>query len=141
MLLAMADAASGAGAAEPTIEDIERLAQEAVERLPEGFRAFLTDVVLRVEDFAAPDVVDEMELDTPYDLLGLYRGYPVGEKSSWISGALPDMIHLYRVPILEEWRETGEELPTLVAHVIVHEVGHHFGLSDEDMERIEAEAG
>ena len=124
----------------PSAQLIESFAQAAVERLPELFRQHLQSVLLRVEEFPSDDVVDEMELESEFDILGLYQGVPLGEKSSSASGSMPDMIFLYRRPILEYWAETGESLEHVVTHVLVHEVGHHFGLSDDDMERIEAEA-
>jgi len=124
----------------PDLATIETLAQAAVERLPALFRKHLAHVVLRVEDFADDETLDEMGIDSEFDLLGLYRGLPLGRKSVDHSGALPDMIHLYRRPMLEYWAETGESLEAVVTHVLVHEVGHHFGLSDADMERIEREA-
>jgi len=125
----------------PTLADIDALAQAAVERLPDQFRRFLTDVLLRVEDFPDADVMAEMGLESEFDILGLYWGRHVGLKGDVPTGALPDVIYLYRRPLLEEWCETGETLEALVKHVLVHEVGHHFGLSDDDMERIEREAG
>ena len=125
----------------PTLADIDALAQSAVERLPDQFRRFLTDVLLRVEDFPDADVMAEMGLESEFDILGLYWGRHVGLKGDVPTGALPDVIYLYRRPLLEEWCETGETLEALVKHVLVHEVGHHFGLSDDDMERIEREAG
>lgn len=121
----------------PSLADIDAMAQEAVERLPEGFRRFLGDVVLRVEDFPDADVMAEMGLETEFDILGLYQGRHVGLKGDVPTGALPDLIFLYRRPLLEEWCETGESLEALVTNTIVHEIGHHFGLSDADMERIE----
>lgn len=124
----------------PDLAVIERLAQAAVERLPELFRRHLEHVVLRVEDFADDATLDEMGIESEFDLLGLYRGHPVGMKASVGSGAMPDIIHLYRRPMLEYWAETGESLEAVVTHVLVHEVGHHFGLSDADMDRIEREA-
>ena len=129
----MADQANYA----PDAATIERLARTALARLPETFRAHLGDVVLRVEDFAEDAVLDELGIEDPFDLTGLYSGRPVGEKSSSDSGALPDMIHLYRRPLLDEWVETGVSLEALVTHVLVHEVGHHFGLSDADMHALE----
>ncbi len=123
----------------PSLADIDALAQAAVERLPEPFRAHLTDVLLRVDDFPDAEVVAAMELESEWDILGLYHGRHVGLKGDVPTGALPDIIFLYRRPILEEWCETGESLEALVTHVLVHEVGHHFGLSDADMERIEDE--
>jgi predicted Zn-dependent protease with MMP-like domain len=124
----------------PSAQDIERLAQQAVERLPELFRRHLADVVLRVEDFPDDNVIEAMALESEWDILGLYQGVPLGEKSAMASGALPDMIFLYRRPMLDYWADSGESLEAIVTHVLVHEVGHHFGLSDADMERIEAEA-
>ena len=124
----------------PDLDHLERLAREAVERLPEGFRRFLDGIVMRVDDFPDDETLSEMEMESPFDLLGLYRGFHVGESESVPSGAMPNMIFLYRRPILEYWAETGESLEAIVTHVLVHEVGHHFGLSDEDMDRIEAQA-
>lgn len=121
----------------PTLADIEALAQAAVERLPDLFRQHLADVILKVEDFPDAEVMAEMGLETPWDLLGLYWGRHVGMKGDLPSGALPDMIFLYRRPLLDLWAEGEETLAGLVTHVLVHEVGHHFGLSDEAMEAIE----
>ena len=125
----------------PTLADIDALAQAAVERLPEQFRRFLGPVLLRVEDFPDADVMREMNLETEFDILGLYQGRHVGMKGDEPTGALPDIIFLYRRPLLEEWCESGDSLEALVSHVLVHEVGHHFGLSDADMERIEEATG
>lgn len=122
----------------PSLADIERLAQAAVERLPELFRAHLASVILKVEDFPDATVMAEMELETAWDLLGLYWGRHVGMKGDVPTGALPDMIFLYRRPLLDVWAEGEETLEGLVTHVLVHEVGHHFGLSDEAMDAIEA---
>jgi predicted Zn-dependent protease with MMP-like domain len=124
----------------PTLADIEQLAQAAVERLPPLFRRHLADVILRIEDFPDDMVMDAMALETPWDILGLYWGRHVGMKGDVPSGALPDMIFLYRRPILDAWAEGGDSLEALVTHVLVHEVGHHFGLSDEQIEAIEASA-
>lgn len=122
----------------PTLADIDALAQAAVERLPEPFRAWLGPVLLRVEDFPNAEVMAEMRLESPFDILGLYQGRSVASLPA--TGALPDTVFLYRRPILDEWAESGESLEALVTHVLIHEVGHHFGLSDEDMERIETSA-
>lgn len=122
----------------PSLADIDAMAQAAVESLPDLFRAHLGTVLLRVEDFPDEDVMDAMGLDSPYDILGLYQGRHVGMKGDVPTGALPDMIFLYRRPLLEEWAESGDSLEALVRHVLIHEVGHHFGLSDADMEAIEA---
>jgi predicted Zn-dependent protease with MMP-like domain len=121
----------------PSLDDIERLAREAIARLPDLFRQHLGDVILRVEDFADEDVLRELGAQDAFEISGLYTGRPVGDKSVDLSGALPDMIHLYRRPILDEWAESGESLETLVTHIVVHEVGHHFGLSDAAMHAIE----
>ena len=125
----------------PDAETIEALARRAIERLPDAFRHYLDDVVLRVEEFADEDVLAELGIDDPFDLSGLYTGRPIGEKSVGDSGALPDMIHLFRRALLEDWVETGVSLEALITHVVVHEVGHHFGLSDEDMHALEQAAG
>jgi predicted Zn-dependent protease with MMP-like domain len=125
----------------PDAAEIERLADEAIARLPEGFRRHLEGVVLRVEEFADEPVLDELGIEDPFDLTGLYSGRSMRERSSLDSGELPPMIHLYRRPLLDEWAETGVSLEALITHVIVHEAGHHFGLSDEDMHAIEAAAG
>jgi len=116
---------------------IERLARAALARIPEPFQAHLADIVLLVEEFADDETLDALGIDDPFGLSGLYHGRPVGEKSAFDSGGLPDRIHLYRRAILDEWVETGESLERLVAHVVVHEVGHHFGLSDADMHALE----
>jgi predicted Zn-dependent protease with MMP-like domain len=124
----------------PDADAIEALARAAMERLPEAFRAHLDDVVLRVEEFADEETLDALGIDDPFALSGLYRGRPVGDKSIADNGALPDMIFLYRRALLDEWVETGESLDALVTHVLVHEVGHHFGLSDADMHALEEAA-
>ena len=125
----------------PDADQIEALARAAFARIPEPFAAFLADVVLIVEDFADDETLDAMGIEDPFDLTGLYHGRPVGEKSAFESGALPDRIHLYRRPLLDEWCATGVSLEDLITHVVVHEVGHHFGLSDEDMHALEDKAG
>ncbi len=125
----------------PDADHIERLARAAMARLPDAFRGHLGDIVLRVEDFADQQILTEMGFEDPFELTGLYTGRPVGEKSVTDNGGLPDMIHLYRRPLLDEWVETGVSLEALVAHVLIHEVGHHFGLSDDDMHALEDAAG
>ncbi len=121
----------------PDLLRIEALAQAAIERLPDLFRRHLAHVLLRVEDFPSDEVMDAMGLESEFDILGLYQGVPMGDKSAMGSGAMPDIIFLYRRPMLDYWADTGESLEHIVTHVLVHEVGHHFGLSDDDMERIE----
>ena len=125
----------------PDAAEIERLADAAIARLPEQFRVHLKGVVLRIDDFAADEVLDSLGIEDPFDLSGLYSGRSLDKQSSWASGELPPMIHLYRRPLLDEWAETGVALEDLITHVIVHEVGHHFGFSDEDMHAIEEQAG
>lgn len=125
----------------PDAAEIERLADAAIAGLPEQFRRHLEGVVLRVEEFADEEVLAQFGMEDPFELSGLYTGRPIGEQSSMLSGELPAMIHLYRRPLLDEWAETGVSLEALVRHVIVHEAGHHFGFSDEDMHAIEDAAG
>ena len=122
----------------PDAETIETIARATIAGLPPAFREHLGDVVLLVEDFADDETLDALGIDDPYDLTGLYHGRPIGEKSSMESGALPDRIHLYRRAILDEWIATGVGLTELVRHVTIHEIGHHFGLSDADMHALEA---
>jgi predicted Zn-dependent protease with MMP-like domain len=124
----------------PDAAEIERLADVAIARLPEQFRVHLKGVVLRVDDFADEEVLTALGIDNEFDLSGLYSGRSLDKQSSWASGELPPMIHLYRRPLLDEWAETGVSLEELITHVIVHEVGHHFGFSDDDMHAIEAQA-
>jgi len=121
----------------PDAAAIERLADAAIARLPERFRRHLVNVVLRIEDFADDEVLESLGIEDPFDLSGLYSGRSMREETSWASGELPPMIHLYRLPLLDEWVETGVALEDLITHVIVHEVGHHFGFSDADMHAIE----
>jgi predicted Zn-dependent protease with MMP-like domain len=125
----------------PDADAIRAIALKALNALPAEFRAHLGDVVLIVEEIANDETLDALGIEHPLDLSGLYHGRPLGEKSSMESGSLPDRIHLYRRAILEEWIETGVGLDELVAHVMIHEVGHHFGLSDEDMHALEDMVG
>lgn len=121
----------------PGAEVIERIARATIARLPAAFAAHLHDVVLIVEELADDETLAALDIAHPLDLTGLYHGRPVGEKSSMDSGGLPDRIHLYRRAILDEWVDTGVRLDDLVAHVTIHEIGHHFGLSDDDMHALE----
>lgn len=121
----------------PDADRIEAIARATLAGLPTEFRTHVGEVVLIVEDFADDETLDALGIEDPFALTGLYHGRPVGEKSSMESGALPDRIHLYRRAILDEWVETGVGLAELVAHVTIHEVGHHFGLSDADMDALE----
>lgn len=125
----------------PGTERIEAIARATIARLPAEFARHLGDIVLKIDDFAEDDILAEMGIENPFDLTGLYTGLPVGAKSVDHSGTMPDMIHLYRRAILDEWIETGVTLEALVAHVVIHEIGHHFGLSDEDMHTLEELAG
>ena len=122
----------------PSADAIEAHARRVIARLPDAFRAHLDDVVLLVEEEADAETLAALELEHPIELTGLYHGRPIGEKSTFDSGAMPDRIHLYRQAILAEWCETGVRLDDLVAHVTIHEIGHHFGLSDDDMHALEA---
>jgi len=121
----------------PGLDDIERLAREALARIPEPFASHLPDIILQVEDWPSREQLDDMGIADPYELTGLYEGRPVGDKSVEDFAVLPDRILLFRRPLLDEWAETGVGLAELINHVVVHEVGHHFGLSDEQMEAIE----
>ena len=122
----------------PTLGDIETLANIALGSIPRRLKKHLGAVVIRVEEFPDEETEEAMELDSPFDILGLYRGVALPHKS--VSDPRPsvDMIFLYRRPILDYWCESGEDLGELVRHVLIHEIGHHFGFSDEDMERLEA---
>lgn len=131
---------SGGQTLAPDAATIERLADAAVATLPESFRRHLDGVVVRVEDFATDDVLDAMGIEDAFELTGLYSGRSMREESSFASGEMRPMIHLYRRPLLDEWVDTGVTLEALIAHVIVHEVGHHFGLSDAEMHAIEEQA-
>ena len=121
----------------PDADRIEAIARATIAKLPAEFARHLGDVVLKIEDFADDDILAEMGIENPFELTGLYTGLPVGSKSVDHSGTMPDMIHLYRRAILDEWADTGVTLEALVAHVMIHEIGHHFGLSDEDMHALE----
>jgi len=124
----------------PSLAEIEALAARALASLPRRFTRHLGEVVIRVEDFPDAETEEAMGLDSPFDLLGLYRGVALPHKS--VSDPRPqlDMIFLYRRPILDYWCESGEDLFRVVRHVLIHEIGHHLGFSDSDMERIEDSA-
>ena len=124
----------------PSAADIEALARTSLERLPEPFASHLRDVVLQVEELADDETLLSMGIDDPFELSGLYHGLPIGQKSVELSGTLPDRIFLYRRAILDEWAADGETLEHLVHHILVHEVGHHFGLLDDDMHALEDQA-
>ena len=132
----MDQARSRFGAA-PSAADIEAIARRTLDALPEPFASHLRDVVLLVEEFASDEILKAMEIEDPFDLTGLYEGLPLNQKSVDISGTLPDRILLFRRPILDEWADGEETLERLVAHILIHEAGHHFGFSDADMHALE----
>ncbi|MEP9368585.1 metallopeptidase family protein [Xanthobacter sp. VNH20] len=124
----------------PSLEAFEILAEDAFARLPESFRTLCGGVVLRVEDFPEDDVLEELEAESPFDLLGLFQGVGLAQAGAVAdTGRLPNMVFLYRRPILDYWSENEETLGEIIAHVLIHEIGHHFGLSDADMERVESQ--
>ncbi len=121
----------------PTLAEIEALADEAFQSLPEQLKLFAREVVLHVDDFPDEETLAEMECESPFDLMGLYRGVALNEKSHFAPTQDVDHIYLYRRPLLDYWCESGEDLSWLVRHVMIHEIGHHFGFSDDDMETLE----
>ena len=121
----------------PSCDEIEELARQSVENLPLAFREVARTVAIRVADFAAEEVLEEMQME-PFDLTGLYEGIPLTEKSNWDVPQGPDTVCLYRRPILDEWSERGNvTIAELVAHVTIHEFAHHFGWSDDDIAAID----
>jgi predicted Zn-dependent protease with MMP-like domain len=122
----------------PSLEEFEQLADQAYRLLPETFRDLCKDLVIRVAEYATDEVLDEMGIESELDLLGLFQGIGLPFQSESMSGQMPNMVWLYRVPILLYWAEHDDTLTAIVTHVLVHEIGHHFGLSDEDMAAIEA---
>jgi predicted Zn-dependent protease with MMP-like domain len=124
--------------AAPSLADVERMAEAAYADLPATFRALCEGLVIRVEDFADDDILDALGAESEFDLLGLFRGRGLAQGEAFSqSGQFPNMVWLYRRPILDYWAEHDETLGAIVTHVLVHEIGHHFGLSDDDMMRIE----
>ena len=121
----------------PSLDDIEALARAALQTIPAVLRQRTGDVIIRIDDFVDEEMEIALGLETPYDLLGLYQGVSLERKS--VSDPQPeaDMIFLYRRPILDYWCDSGEDLAHIVRHVLIHEIGHHFGLSDDDMDRLE----
>ena len=125
----------------PSLAEVEALADAAYAALPSRFTRLCEGLVIRVEDFPDVETLDEMECDTEYELLGLFRGQGLTQGAHLAStGDPPNMVWLYRRPILDYWAESDDTLAEIVTHVLVHEIGHHFGLSDEDMEEIEKRA-
>jgi predicted Zn-dependent protease with MMP-like domain len=125
----------------PSLAEMEEMAHEMFERLPRGFRTLCEGVIIRVDDFPTDEVLDEMNAASEFDLLGLFQGTGLPQQSTSDIARLPNMVWLYRRPILDYWAEHDETLGHIVRHVLIHEIGHHFGLSDADMETIEAAAG
>jgi predicted Zn-dependent protease with MMP-like domain len=121
----------------PTLDEIETLARAALETIPDALRRHVSDVIIRIDEFPDEQTCREMKLESEYDLLGLYSGVSIDQKESAGSRQDVDMIFLYRRPLLDYWCETGEELGHLVRHVLIHEIGHHFGFSDADMAALE----
>ncbi len=127
---------------EPDARKFESIARRTLASLPEEFRAHLGDIVLNIEEWPSDEMLAEFGMTSHYELTGLYEGLPVSEKSQWdVPGGQPDKITLFRQPLLAEWRETGVDFEALIRHVIIHEVGHHFGLSDDDMHTLEEQTG
>jgi predicted Zn-dependent protease with MMP-like domain len=126
--------------AAPSLDDFAALARAAFDALPEPFRSLTGDVVIRVDDFADEETLKMMEMEDPFELTGLYHGVDLGGRDSLGPAAEPSRIFLYRRPILDEWAEHGEvTLGEMIAHVLIHEIGHHFGLTDDDIDHIEAD--
>ena len=123
----------------PTLEDIVEMAEQAFSAIPRELRDLVRGAAIVVEEVADEETASELGLDSPWELTGLYRGTPMTQKSVFDTPAEPDAIVLYREPILLEWVETGEDLFRLVRNVLIHEIAHHFGFSDEDIDRLEGE--
>jgi predicted Zn-dependent protease with MMP-like domain len=129
------------GRLSPSLDEIELLARAAYGGLPEKFLALTGEIVIAVAEFPDDEALDALGIDSPFDLLGLFEGRGIGEKADAATGEFPNRITLFRRPILDYWAENEEPLGGLVAHVLIHEIGHHFGLSDDDIDAIEAAAG
>ena len=125
----------------PSLDDFEAMGRAAFSNLPKKFRALVGEVTFQVSEFPEDDVLEELEAESPFDILGLFQGVGMAQGSATPpTGAMPNRIWLYRRPILDYWAEHEESLGAIVSHVLIHEIGHHFGLSDDDMEAIEAGA-
>lgn len=123
----------------PELTVFQQIATTAWERLPGQFRQMCGDLVIRVVEFAEDDVLDELELESPFDLLGLYQGVSLDKQTTMDLPREPDTVFLYRRAILDEWAHGEDTLGEIITHVLIHEIGHHFGFSDQDMEDIENE--
>ncbi|MCW8861612.1 MAG: metallopeptidase family protein [Rhodospirillales bacterium] len=121
----------------PALVDLEVIARNALETIPDVLLRHTEGLVIRVDEFPDEETEQDFELDSPFDLLGLYRGVSIDQKSVADTPSDVDMVFLYRRPILDYWCETGEDLGDIVRHVLIHEIGHHFGFSDDDMDHIE----
>jgi len=124
----------------PSAADIEAIARRTIDRLPSPFAESLGDVVLSIEEVADPETARQLGLRHPMQLSGLYQGVPLNRQSVQQSGTLPERVTLYRRPIIAEWQSTGVSLDQLVSHIVIHEIGHHFGFSDDDMHALEDSA-
>lgn len=136
----MSDLARWQDAVSPGLDIFERLASEAWTRLPGDFRQLCGDLVIRIEDFALDEILDDLDIESPFELLGLYQGLSLDKRSVSDVSREPDMVFLYRRAILDYWADGEETLGNIITHVLVHEIGHHFGFSDDDMEEIETQA-
>jgi predicted Zn-dependent protease with MMP-like domain len=125
----------------PSLAQLEALAGEVFRHLPRRFRELAADVIIQVDDFPSAEVIDQMQVESEFDLLGLFHGVGLPFRSESAAVHMPNLIWLYRRPILDYWAEHDEMLGAIIKHVLVHEIGHHFGLSDADMAAIEQTAG
>jgi predicted Zn-dependent protease with MMP-like domain len=126
----------------PSLEDFEQMADAAFAGLPAEFRSLCEGLIIKIDDFPDEETLDRMECETEFDLLGLFHGRGLAQRGAAAeTGEFPNMVWLYRRPILDYWAEHDEALGTIVTHVLIHEIGHHFGFSDDDMDEIERRAG
>jgi predicted Zn-dependent protease with MMP-like domain len=139
-LPALTDPLAWRDVAAPSLANFESIAAQVYRNLPQTFRDLCNDLVIRIDDFPTDEVLDEMEIESPFELLGTFQGVGLPFRSE-SSGQRSNMICIYRRPILDYWSEHGDTLGAIIAHVLVHHIGHHFGLSDADMEAIEASEG
>ncbi|PZQ21454.1 MAG: neutral zinc metallopeptidase [Sphingopyxis macrogoltabida] len=133
----LAPPSAGSTGTAPDADALFAMAEAALAAMPDVFKPHIEGVVIGIEEFADDETLKSLDIEHPYDLTGLYEGRPLTERSIDASGGMPDRVTLYRIPILVEWIEGGERLDWLVRHVLIHEIGHHFGFSDEDMHTLE----